>query len=165
MPTKTVLITGCSAGGIGSALAVAFAKQGCKVFATARNVSKMAHLQGNPQISTLQLDPTSAESVETCVKMVESEIANDSSLADGKLDILINNAGQSTNAPILDVDIEAAKAMYDINVWGCVRVTQKFSHMVIKAKGTIVFTSTVGSTARFPFLGKYVYLVLKKVRD
>lgn len=146
--SRSVLITGCSAGGIGSALALAFAALGCKVFATARNVAKMEDLKSNPSISILQLDPTSAESVQACLEQVEAELPH------GKLDVLINNAGMSTNAPILDADIEAAKAMYDVNVWGCVRVTQKFAPMVIKARGTIVFNSTIGSQMRIPFLGQ-----------
>ncbi|EME81418.1 uncharacterized protein MYCFIDRAFT_204303 [Pseudocercospora fijiensis CIRAD86] len=155
MPRQTVLITGCSAGGIGSALAIAFAERGCKVFATARNLDKMSHLHGNPSISTLQLDPTSSESVDACVKQVETELASDKNTIAGYLDYLINNAGMSANAPILDADIDEMKAMYEINIWGCVRVTQKFSHLVINAKGTIVMNSSIGSTARFPFLAFY----------
>ncbi|KXT02340.1 hypothetical protein AC578_169 [Pseudocercospora eumusae] len=155
MPRQSVLITGCSQGGIGSALAIAFAEQGCKVFATARNPDKMSHLQDNPSISILQLDPTSSESVDACVKQVETELSSDKSSIAGHLDYLVNNAGMSSNAPILDADIDDMKAMYDINIWGSVRVTQKFSHLVINAKGTIVMNSSIASTARFPFLAFY----------
>ena len=41
---RTVLITGCSEGGMGAALAVAFHKAGLHVYATARELSKMAGL-------------------------------------------------------------------------------------------------------------------------
>ena len=57
MTPKTVLITGCSAGGIGSALAEVFQKRGIHNFATARDLSKMSHLQTLSHVTLLKLDP------------------------------------------------------------------------------------------------------------
>lgn len=144
---KTVLITGCSEGGIGSALAKEFASQDYHVFATARNMNKMSHFQDMIGIEAVQLDPTSAESVEAARRVVETKTG-------GRLDVLVNNAGQAYSCPILDTDIDQAKEVYDINVWGALRVTKAFSGMMIAAKGTIVFNSSIASVGRFPWLGK-----------
>ncbi|KAK3178818.1 hypothetical protein OEA41_000955 [Lepraria neglecta] len=109
MALKSVLITGCSAGGIGSALAEAFQRRDMHVFATARDPSKMSHLGKLPNVTLLTLDPTSTASVEASVERIKAETS-------GTLDYLVNNAGQTIIMPTLDFDIENAKSMYDINV-------------------------------------------------
>lgn len=53
---KVVLITGCSDGGLGSALATAFLSENYHVFATTRNVTKMSRLSKEPNVALLDLD-------------------------------------------------------------------------------------------------------------
>lgn len=84
-PRKTVLITGCSAGGIGSALAEEFHANGLRVFATARDLSKVAHLKAIG-IDVLDLDIEESASIETAVGAIAA-------LTGGTLDILVNNSG------------------------------------------------------------------------
>ena len=70
---KSVLITGCSAGGIGGALADAFHAKGYHVFATARNPSKISpSLSSAENVTVLKLDVLSTESIAAAV---ESSIA------------------------------------------------------------------------------------------
>ena len=145
MALKSVLITGCSAGGIGSALVEVFQKSNLHVFATARDPTKMSHLKALPNVVLLTLDPTLPESVQAAMERVKQETG-------GTLDYLVSNAGQTLMAPILDFDIETAKSMYDINLWGAVRVTQVFAPLVIAAKGTIVYTCSISSCCRTPWL-------------
>ncbi len=83
---KSVLITGCSEGGIGDALAIEFHSKGARVFATARNLSKMKHLKAMG-IETLSLDVTSPLSIDTAVATINKATG-------GKLDILVNNSGK-----------------------------------------------------------------------
>ncbi|KAG7006544.1 hypothetical protein G7Y79_00014g037190 [Physcia stellaris] len=128
MALKSVLITGCSAGGIGSALAESFHKRNLRVFATARDLSKMSHLEILPNVTLLSLDPTSEPSVRAALDILEAQTGS-------TLDYLVNNAGQAIIMPTLDFDIETAKEMYDINVWGMLRVTQQLAPCVIAAKG------------------------------
>ena len=65
--SKVVLITGCSKGGIGYELCLAFHSKGYKVFATARNLDK---LDGLPEdVGKVQMDVTDESSVETSVKV------------------------------------------------------------------------------------------------
>jgi 1-acylglycerone phosphate reductase len=81
---KSALITGCSAGGLGDALAQAFHREGVRVFATARSVSKIRHLEEMGMV-VLELDVTDRESVARAVSAVKA--------TSGALDILVNNAG------------------------------------------------------------------------
>ena len=85
LPRKTVLITGCSAGGIGSALAKAFHAHGLRVIATARDLPKIEHLKAMG-IDVLTLDIEDAASIKTAVIKVAA-------LTGGTLDILVNNSG------------------------------------------------------------------------
>lgn len=85
LPRKTVLITGCSAGGIGDALAQSFHSKGHRVFATARDLSKIEHLEGMG-MTILPLDVVSMLSVNEALKAV-------SAATGGSLDILVNNSG------------------------------------------------------------------------
>jgi len=82
---KSVLITGCSAGGIGDALAQEFHRQGLQVFATARNLEKISHLK-DLGLDVLQLDVLSPTSIENAAREVAEKTG-------GKLDFLVNNAG------------------------------------------------------------------------
>lgn len=88
MTLKSVLITGCSAGGIGFALVEAFQKRNFHDFATARDPSKMSQLDETTNVTLLSLDPTSIDSVQTVVESVRAQTG-------GTLDCLVNNAGQT----------------------------------------------------------------------
>ncbi|MCJ1392605.1 hypothetical protein MMC18_005475 [Xylographa bjoerkii] len=145
---QSVLITGCSAGGIGSALVKSFQKRNMHVFATARDPSKMAHLDKLPNVTLLTLDPTSTPSVRAAVESVKTA-------TDGRLDYLVNNAGQTIIMPTLDFDIETAKQMYDVNIWGLLRVTQACAPLLIAAKGTIVNISSISTAVHTPWMGIY----------
>ncbi|PSN64361.1 NAD(P)-binding protein [Corynespora cassiicola Philippines] len=148
MAAKTVLITGSSEGGIGHALCLEFQKRGLTVFATARSVNKMAGLGDLPNIHLITLDVTSPESVAAAAKEVDIRTG-------GKLDYLINNAGNLYSMPTLDVNIEDAKAMFEVNYWGVLRMTQAFSDMLIAAKGTIVNVGSGAGVCHTPFQSMY----------
>ena len=70
----SVLITGASAGSIGSALALAFADHDFLTFATSRDISRIAaNLSSHPLIHVVQLDVTSPTSIEEAVASVLEE--------------------------------------------------------------------------------------------
>jgi 1-acylglycerone phosphate reductase len=116
---RIVLITGCSQGGLGDALAQAFHATGSfRVLATARNPSKMSYLKALG-IETFTLDITSAESIASCVTEI-------SDLTGGSLDILLNNGGNAYTTPLLDADISSLRDLFDVNVVAQIAVTQAF---------------------------------------
>ncbi|KAL4779972.1 hypothetical protein BJX76DRAFT_364796 [Aspergillus varians] len=147
---KTVLITGCSDNGIGSGLALTFQQHGYHVFATARNPQKMSKLQNLPNITLLTLDVCNQSHITAAVNAVTAH-----PVSSGTLDHLINNAGQSRFMPILDEDLEAARNLYDTNVWGPVAVTQAFAPLLIKARGKITFITSVAGHISSPYIGVY----------
>lgn len=98
---KSVLIIGCSEGGIGDALAQEFQKKGFRVFATARNTTRIAHLK-DMGMATVALDVVSKDSIARAVEVVGQATG-------GPLDFLVNNSGAGYAMPVMDVDIDMAK--------------------------------------------------------
>jgi 1-acylglycerone phosphate reductase len=139
---RTVLITGCSDGGLGAGLAIAFHNAGLHVYATARNPSKMSQL-ASLGIETLTLDVLSDLSIAACVEKVPH------------LDILVNNAGAAYSMPFSDLDIVEAKKLFDLNVWSYLTVTQAFLPLLLESKGIIVNHSSSGSVLTIPFQSVY----------
>lgn len=82
---KSVLITGCSAGGIGYSLVKSFQKRGYHVFASARTVSKMAGLSELSNVTLLELEVTSATNIKAAVAAVQE--------SGYEFSFLVNNAG------------------------------------------------------------------------
>lgn len=149
---KTVLVTGCSAGGVGAATALALARQGHRVFATARNLAKIPpELAELSVVTTIQLDVTSSDSVSAAVKIVGAATAQQGAFG---LDALVNNAGLGYTIPLLDADFEQARVVYDTNVWGSLRVIQAFSDLVIARKGRLVNVCSISSALHAPWMGK-----------
>ena len=150
---KSILVTGCSTGGIGAALAFALAKRGHHVIATARDTSKISEtLSSLPNVTTLRLDVTSEDSVIQSVQAV-AEVTKQGQGIEG-LDVLVNNAGSGYTMPLLDVDLEVAKKVYDTNVWGVLRVVQAFAELLVKRRGRVVNVSSLGGVMHTPWIGK-----------
>ncbi|UKZ82827.1 putative secondary metabolism biosynthetic enzyme [Trichoderma virens FT-333] len=143
---KTVLITGCSSG-IGEALAREFQARGYHVIATARKIEKISHLQ-KAGMTTLSLDVTKPESVMAAKVEVER-------ISDGKLDVLVNNAGILTRGALADVSSEHIYSIFNTNVFGLMAVVSTLLPLLIAAKGTIVNISSASSVTPFPFKGPY----------
>ncbi|KAL8639008.1 MAG: hypothetical protein Q9226_008933 [Calogaya cf. arnoldii] len=140
---QTVLITGCSDGGLGAALAIAFHEAGLHVYATARNPSKMEQLAALG-IETLSLDVQSEASIAACVDGLSG------------LDILVNNAGAQYTMPVVDIPIAEAKKLFDINVWSHISVTQAFLPLLLRSShGMIVNQTSVGAVITVPFQATY----------
>lgn len=150
---RTVLITGCSDGGLGCALAITFHKAGWRVFASARNMSKLNQAQESG-IEILQLDTVSDESISSAVSRIRE-------LTGGSLDVLLNNAGAGYLMPVLDVDIAKANQIFDLNVWSLINVTRAFLPLLLAsthpAGAMVVNNTSVASLypATLPWSGVY----------
>ena len=100
---RRVLVTDCSDGGLGAALAKAFQEASLKVYATALDPSKMSQL-ASLGIKLLTLDIQSESSIADCVGKLFS------------LNILVNNAGSQYFMPVSGVSIVEGKDVFDSNV-------------------------------------------------
>ncbi|KAF7586373.1 hypothetical protein BBP40_009019 [Aspergillus hancockii] len=148
MPPKTILITGCSAHGIGAALAHTLAEKGHHIIATARNPSRIPDsLTSLSNVTPLQLDVTSTTSVSEAVKAVHDRGVG--------LDVLVNNAGSGYTVPLLDADLETAQQVYEANVWGVLRMVQGFADLLVRSRGRVVNVSSVGAVVNTPWIGIY----------
>ncbi|KAI1451265.1 NAD(P)-binding protein [Annulohypoxylon moriforme] len=144
----SVLITGCSDGGAGSAMVVAFQTQGYRVFATSRSLKTMSAVENLPNVKLLQLDITKAADIKAAADVVSEETG-------GTLTFLVNCAARNYFMPLLDEDIEAGKALYETNVWGPLAVTQSFALLLINAKGTVVFITSLSGYLNVPYQGTF----------
>lgn len=143
---KAVLITGCSDGGLGSALATELLSQDYHVFATTRNVSNMSTLSDQPNATLLDLDVTSGSQILAAVESVRNST--------GRLDILINNAGRNHFSPVLDIDVPEAKQLFEINLWGPLALIKAFMPLLIESKGTVVNTTSISGYLNVPYMGE-----------
>ena len=147
MPQQSVLITGCSEGGIGDSLARAFHRRGLRVFATARNLAKIEHLK-TLGMDVLPLDVVDAVSIQQAVETVEKATG-------GTLNILVNNSGSNYSMPLLDTEVSTAKRLFDVNVHGLISVTKAFAPLLIASKGTVVNIGSVVGLVALPWQGYY----------
>lgn len=134
-PSEAVLITGCSSG-IGRAAALALARAGLPVWASARRVESLEDLRA-AGCRTLPLDVTDAQSCQAAVRAVEAE--------HGAIGVLVNNAGYGQAGPVEEMTPEMLRRQFETNVFGLVRMCQlALPGMRAQHSGTIV---NVGSAA------------------
>ncbi|KAJ3555510.1 hypothetical protein NM688_g2540 [Phlebia brevispora] len=139
-----VLITGCSAGGLGESLALAFHAKGCRVFATSRTLSSMEQLRV-AGIDTFELDVTKTESIVAARERVEGATG-------GKLDILVNNAGQSYPYATSDASMDKVRALFDVNFFGALEMVQAFLPLLlVSSDARIVQIGSLSGIMPTPF--------------
>ncbi|MEL7453710.1 MAG: SDR family oxidoreductase [Pseudomonadota bacterium] len=120
---KSILVTGSSSG-FGRLGVEYYARQGAKVFATMRNVPRPEAQELRDLASSEGLDISVIEIDVTSDAQVEAGVAEALAANDGKLDVLINNAGISVGGPIEVQDMAATEIIFDTNVYGCHRMAR-----------------------------------------
>ena len=143
---KTVLITGCSSG-IGRATAEAFVDEEWTVYATARDEDDVADL-AESGCETAELDVTNAREIDRVVDRILDE--------QGRLDVLVNNAGTVQFGPVEDVPTDAVHEQFDVNVYGPHRLIRAvLPHMRERETGRIINVSSAVGLLATPGEGIY----------
>jgi NAD(P)-dependent dehydrogenase (short-subunit alcohol dehydrogenase family) len=140
---RVVLITGASSG-FGKETASLLVQHGFRVFGTSRRAS------GEKQdgVEMLRLDITSDESVRDCVSTLLSKA--------GRIDVLVNNAGQVLTGGLEETSVEEAKAHFDSNFFGAVRMVDAvLPDMRKRRSGQIINVASLAGTFPVPFEGYY----------
>ncbi len=129
---KTVLITGANKG-IGFETARQLARQGYHVFLGSRDLANgqqaaaQLHAEGLPEVEAIQLDVTSADSVQAARAAIGRQTE--------ALDALVNNAAITGGMPqaALGAGVAAFQEVFATNVFGVVQVTQAFIDLLRRA--------------------------------
>ena len=140
--SKVILVTGASSG-MGKDFALELLKKGHTVYGLARRVEKMNDIveAGGKAIA---MDITDEAQIEKAVNQVMSE--------QGKVDVLINNAGYAVYGPVEEVPIDAARRQFEVNMFGLASLTQKIIPGMRENKsGTIINISSMGGKIYTPF--------------
>lgn len=144
--TKVVLITGASAG-MGKETVKLLLQRGYTVYGAARRVENMKDI-ASLGARVLQMDVTDEDSM---VKGVDEIIK-----AEGRIDILINNAGFGSYGAVEDVPIEDARYQMEVNVFGVARLSQLVIPWMRKHQyGKILNISSIGGKFALPLGGWY----------
>ncbi|MGC8767082.1 MAG: SDR family NAD(P)-dependent oxidoreductase [Brevinematia bacterium] len=143
---KVVLITGATSG-IGKSTAKILAQNGFKVYATGREISKAEELI-NLGIELEYLNLEDEESMKNVVnKIIHKE---------GKIDVLVNNAGYGIAGSVEDIPIEEAEKQFEVNLFGQIRLTKfVIPYMRKQNGGKIINITSVASLLPSPILSWY----------
>ncbi|AZC70804.1 oxidoreductase [Pseudomonas chlororaphis] len=141
MNCKVALVTGASSG-IGEATALKLKALGYTVYAAARRVERM-HPLAQAGLHVLPLDMTDDASMQACVQDILAR--------SGRIDVLLNNAGYGSYGAVEDVPSDEARAQFEVNVFGAVRLIQLvLPQMRAQRSGTIINITSMGGKMHTP---------------
>lgn len=146
MKQQVILITGASSG-IGYETAELLANQGYKVYGAARRLNKMEPLKAFGVIP-IEMDVTDEASMAAGVQAVLE--------AEGRIDVLVNNAGYGYLGAVENVSMEEARKQLDVNVFGLARLTQLvLPGMREQGSGRIINVASIAGRVTFGFASWY----------
>jgi NAD(P)-dependent dehydrogenase (short-subunit alcohol dehydrogenase family) len=139
---KVIFITGISSG-FGKQTAELLAANGHTVYGTVRRETEISS-----SVNSLNLDLTNIDSIRKAVQTVVQK--------EGRIDVLINNAGMHIGGPIETSPIEYIRLQIDTNFIGTVNLTKEvLPVMRSNGGGTIINFSSIGGLLGLPFQGIY----------
>jgi NAD(P)-dependent dehydrogenase (short-subunit alcohol dehydrogenase family) len=147
---KSVVVTGASTG-IGRATALHLDAKGRRVFAGVRKEADADLLReaGSERLVPLMLDVTDAAQIAAATRTVEEQVG------EAGLDGLVNNAGIAVPGPLETLPIDDFRRQVDVNLSAQVAVTQAMLPAIRRARGRIVFITSIGGLMAFPMFGAY----------
>ena len=134
---KNIIVTGGSLG-IGKETARELVEKGANVLITGRSESRLIEAKGYTGAKIIEFDISDHENLsDNAVKCID--------ILDGRVDVLINNAGIGVRRSVNELNIEDFLKVFNVNVFGLALFTKEIiPHMIKKSYGTII---NIGSTA------------------
>ena len=154
MQRESVAVVTGSSSGNGFETSLLLAKNRFYTYATMRNLEKSARIKeiakkGSLPIEVLQLDVTDDKSVTDAIDVISNR--------QGRIDVLVNNAGYEQHGPVEELSMEEIKTQFETNFFGAVRVMKAVLPMMRKQRsGTIVNVSSIGGKIGVPLNSAYV---------
>lgn len=146
MDKKVILITGASSG-IGYDTALKLAGQGHRVYGAARRLELMEPLR-ECGVVPIRMDVTDEASMQEGIQSIIG--------AEGRIDVLVNNAGFGYLGAIENVPLEEARRQLEVNLFGLARLTQLvLPYMRERGSGRIVNVSSIAGKAVLLYGGWY----------
>ncbi|MFD2565851.1 SDR family oxidoreductase [Pseudotenacibaculum haliotis] len=140
--SKVVFITGASSG-IGKSTAELLSSKGFVVYGTSRNPKG-----GNDNYQMIPLDVTNQESIKNAVDTILDK--------EGRIDVLINNAGMGITGPVEDTPTEEMKRVFNTNFFGAVDVMKAvLPSMRKQGSGIIINVTSIAGYMGLPYRGIY----------
>ena len=146
-------LIGCSSG-IGLATALYLANHPSKIFKVYASMRSTDYWKGRGQyhdknsLEAIECDVTSTDSVQKAIDYIIKK--------EGSISIVINNAGYGVSGCLEQVTIDEAQQLFDVNVWGAVRVLQSaLPHMRKAQKGYIINISSTSGIRGIPCFEYY----------
>jgi short-subunit dehydrogenase len=148
---QTAVITGGTSG-LGLALARTFLEHGAFVYLLARNVERLVLVADElrrefPRVGTLTADVTRQDDVDAAFAQVRQ--------ARPGLKILVNAAGISHRAAILQTTPEKFQELWELNFLGTVRCTRAAADELIRSQGHLINIGSLASKIAAAYLGAY----------
>ena len=138
---KKVLITGAGSG-FGKGASIALAARGHSVIATTETEA--------------QADALRKEVPSLCVEKIDITTSDVEQLRSMDIDVLVNNAGFGQTGPLADVPEAVVRKVFDVNVFGTLRVTQAvLPQMVQRGSGRVIIVSSIAGHLAGPGFGPY----------
>lgn len=142
--SKVVVVTGVSSG-IGRATAELFAKRGCQVFGTVRNISKAKPISG---VAFIEMDIRDEASIQQGIQAIIAQAT--------RIDVLVNSAGVTLLGAAEETSIDEAQSLFDTNVFGILRTIKAvLPQMRAQRSGRIVNVSSVLGFLPAPYMALY----------
>ncbi|MDG1227227.1 MAG: SDR family oxidoreductase [Polaribacter sp.] len=141
--SKVVLITGASSG-IGKSIAVYLSEKGYKIYGTSRNPKNTSDFS----FDLIALDVLKVDTITSAVNLIIKK--------EGRLDILINNAGMGITGPIEDTPTDEMRTVFNTNVFGAIDVMKAVLPQMREQKsGIIINVTSIAGYMGLPFRGLY----------
>ena len=147
----TVIVTGASMG-IGRALAIAWARRGATVVMSARGAEALRAVADEVAAAGGRaiVEPGDVTSAADRQRLVARAIDEG-----GSIDVLVNNAGRGFHSPVLEIDVDKMRALFELNVLAPIGLTQVAAPHLRRSRGTIVMMSSLAGVVAAPKFGAY----------